>query len=70
MKTIHLLSVMMVMVVGFVLMSVCGCETQASNPTSGQRTYSSEDLNRTGKRTTGEQLQAVDPAVTAQGSNR
>jgi hypothetical protein len=55
---------------------VCGCANQqraeqsASNSTSGQRTYSSQDLNRTGQRTVGEQLQAADPAVTAQGGGR
>jgi len=37
--------------------------TTTSNATPGQRSYSSEDLNRTGKRTSGEQLQAADPSV-------
>jgi hypothetical protein len=41
-----------------------------ASATPGQRTYSSEELEQTGKRTSGEQLQAADPSVTAQGSNR
>jgi hypothetical protein len=58
-----------VMVVG-----ICGCAhnsetstTAPSNASAGSRNYSSDDLNRTGKRTPSEQLQAADPSVTAQG---
>jgi len=35
----------------------------ASNSDAGSRTYNSEDLARTGKRTSAEALQAADPAV-------
>jgi hypothetical protein len=61
--------------VTIVIGGISGCANNgttpaASNSTAGQRTYSSQDLNRTGKRTTGEQLQAADPSVTAEGSNR
>ena len=47
-----------------------GTTPATSNSAAGQRTYTSQDLNRTGKRTAGEQLQAAEPAVTAEGSNR
>ena len=37
----------------------------STNTNSASKTYNSQDLNRTGKRTTGEALQAADPSVTA-----
>jgi len=37
--------------------------TTTSNATPGQRTYNSEDLQHTGKRTSAEQLQGADPSV-------
>jgi len=54
--------------------AVAGCATnqQASAPAnadSASKTYGSQDLSRTGKRTSGEALQAADPAVTARGGN-
>ena len=39
--------------------------TTASNTNPESRTYSSDDLQHTGKRTSAEQLQAADPTVTA-----
>lgn len=41
--------------------------TAKSNPAA--KTYESQDLARTGKRTSGEALQAADPSVTARGGN-
>ena len=38
-----------------------------TNPSA--KTYESQDLSRTGKRTSGEALQAADPAVTTKGGN-
>jgi hypothetical protein len=43
--------------------------TTTSNANPGSRTYSSQDLQHTGKRTSAEQLQAADPAVTAEGGH-
>jgi hypothetical protein len=41
----------------------------SSNANSSAKTYDSQDLNRTGKRTAGEALQAADPSVTAMGGH-
>ena len=59
-----------------ILVSCCllaGCADQQNtasantNPTA--KSYSSSDLQKTGKRTSGEALQAADPAVSARGGN-
>ena len=41
----------------------------AANAKPAAKNYESQDLARTGKRTSGEALQAADPAVTARGGN-
>ena len=51
-----------------------GCANNQQTAGSGSahpsaKTYESQDLARTGKRTSGEALQAADPAVTARGGN-
>lgn len=69
MKTIRHL---MVMVAGVFALGFAGCshtsettiETPAAYGTADAETYSSQDLSRTGKRTSADQLQAVDPSVT------
>ena len=57
----------------FVWMCVgCANNEQASAAANGKptaKTYESQDLAKTGKRTSGEALQAADPAVTARGGN-
>ena len=57
------------------LVSFCGCANQtsatassASNPT--RRTYSQDELSKTGRTQTGEALQAIDPSVGLSGSPR
>jgi hypothetical protein len=50
----------------------CATNQQTSAPANvnpAAKNYQSEDLARTGKRTSGEALQAADPAVTARGGN-
>jgi PBP1b-binding outer membrane lipoprotein LpoB len=51
-----------------------GCANSRQNATSANanssgRTHSDSDLQKTGKRTSGDALQAADPAVTARGGN-
>jgi hypothetical protein len=41
--------------------------TASANANPSAKSYSSEDLQKTGKRTSGEALQATDPAVSATG---
>jgi len=55
--------------VAVAIFAVVGCAhnqetvtTASSNPSA--KTYNSNDLQKTGKRTSGEALQAADPAVT------
>lgn len=48
------------------------CANNQQNATSANtnaKSYGSSDLEKTGKRTSGEALQAADPAVTARGGN-
>jgi hypothetical protein len=50
----------------------CADNQQASAPANAYpaaKTYESQDLARTGRRTSGEALQAADPSVTARGGN-
>jgi len=50
----------------------CASNQQSASSTNANpsaKTYSSQDLAKTGKRTSGEALQAADPAVTARGGN-
>ena len=48
----------------------CANNQQASaNANPATKTHESRDLARTGKRTSGEALQAADPGVTARGGN-
>ena len=71
MRIAHYFSVWLV-IICFVL-AFTGCASQQnatsanSNPTA--KSYSNSDLQKTGKRTAGEALQAADPAVTARGGN-
>jgi ABC-type phosphate transport system substrate-binding protein len=59
------------MLIGFVIAGVCGCANQQSATTAStnpaERTYSGQDLQRTGKTTPAEQLQAADPSITTRG---
>jgi PBP1b-binding outer membrane lipoprotein LpoB len=63
----------LISVLGGIALVFGGCASQQnatsanSNPTA--KSYSSNDLQKTGKRTAGEALQAADPAVTARGGN-
>jgi hypothetical protein len=60
------------------LFSFVGCANQASTTTTtttsdadpGRRTYSNQDLNKTGRTQTGEAVQALDPSVGLSGSGR
>ena len=57
-----------------VVLTFAGCASNqqssaSANTGSSAKTYESQDLARTGKRTSGEALQAADPAVTARGGN-
>ncbi len=57
-----------------VILIFSGCasnhqSTASSNTDSSAKRYESQDLARTGKRTSGEALQSADPAVTARGGN-
>jgi hypothetical protein len=59
----------------FLTFALAGCADQpttasasAGNPTD--RTYSRNDLNRTGRQSTGEAIQAADPSVTVSGGGR
>jgi len=50
----------------------CANNQQSANATTSSgstRSYSSDDLQKTGKRTSGEALQAADPAVTTSGGH-
>ena len=55
-------------------LTLAGCannqqSTASTNTDSSAKRYESQDLNKTGKRTAGEALQAADPAVTARGGH-
>jgi len=56
-----------------VILIFCGCasnhQSTASSNTDSTKRYESQDLARTGKRTSGEALQSADPAVTSTGGN-
>jgi len=65
---------LLIAVMGGIAIGSTGCannqQSAASantNPTA--KTYTSNDLQKTGKRTSGEALQASDPAVTATGGH-
>lgn len=57
------------LVVIFSAMVFAGCANQQSaasgNANPSAKSYSNSDLQKTGKRTSGEALQAADPAVSA-----
>ena len=59
------------LVIIFSALAFTGCANQQSaasaNANPSARTYSSDELQKTGKRTSGEALQAADPSVTAGG---
>jgi len=62
------------LVICFLALTFVGCANNqqnaaSANANSSARSYSSSDLQKTGKRTSGEALQAADPAVTARGGN-
>lgn len=57
-----------------VILAFAGCATNPQSTAStatdpSAKKYESQDLAKTGKRTSGEALQAADPAVTARGGN-
>ena len=65
---------LMIAVMGGITIAGAGCANNQpsaasanANPTA--KTYNSDDLQRTGKRTPGEALQAADPSVTATGGH-
>jgi hypothetical protein len=68
MKIRHVWSATITSVCAFGLASCANQQGETSTTTSnanpGSRTYGSEDLQQTGKRTSAEQLQAADPSVT------
>jgi len=61
------------LVICFLALTFIGCANNQQNASAGAnpaaKTYDSQDLARTGKRTSGEALQAADPSVTARGGN-
>jgi hypothetical protein len=62
------------LVICFFTLTFIGCANNQQNAASASanpaaKTYDSQDLSRTGKRTSGEALQAADPSVTARGGN-
>jgi hypothetical protein len=71
MKTAYYFSVWTVIIVSALAFGGCANQQSATsanaNPTA--KSYSDNDLQKTGKRTSGEALQAADPAVTARGGN-
>jgi predicted small lipoprotein YifL len=57
------------------LFSLAGCANQSSTAASSdadatRRTYSQDDLRKTGRTQTGEALQAADPSIGLSGSGR
>jgi len=62
------LSYLVVLAIFEITFAGCANESQtASSPnTSATRSYSSNDLQRTGKRDAGDALRSADPAVTTQ----
>jgi hypothetical protein len=71
MRMVHYFSVWLVVI--FSALAFAGCANQqgaaSANANPSETTYNSNDLQKTGKRTAGEALQAADPAVTARGGN-
>jgi hypothetical protein len=61
------------LVICFSALTFIGCANNQQNAAASAnppaKTYDSQDLARTGKRTPGEALQAADPSVTARGGN-
>jgi len=58
--------------IGAIAFSGCANDQQSAAATTSSgstSTYSSDDLQKTGKRTSGEALQAADPAVTTSGGH-
>lgn len=61
-------------VMGGIAIASAGCANNQQSATSANtdptaKTYTSNDLQRTGKQTSGEALQAADPSVTATGGH-
>ena len=58
---------LIVLVIIFSALAFAGCANQqnATSANTNAKSYSSSDLQKTGKRTSGEALQAADPSVTA-----
>jgi len=71
MRIVYDFSVWLVIVFFALAFSGCASQQNASSASSNStaKSYSSEDLQKTGKRTSGEALQAADPAVTTRGGN-
>lgn len=63
----------LIAVTSSIALAFAGCANQqnanSTNANSSAKTYNSQDLAKTGKRTSGEALQAADPAVSARGGN-
>jgi hypothetical protein len=62
------------LIICLLALTFIGCANNQQNAASAganpaAKTYESQDLARTGKRTSGEALQAADPSVTARGGN-
>lgn len=62
---------LLIAVIGAVALAFGGCANQqdATSSNGTAKSYGSSDLQKTGKRTSGEALQAADPAVTTRGGN-
>ena len=65
---------LLIAVIGGIAVACAGCANNQQNAGSANanpapKTYGSDDLQRTGKRTAGEALQAADPSVTATGGH-
>ncbi|HWY40669.1 MAG TPA: hypothetical protein VNX27_07720 [Chthoniobacterales bacterium] len=64
---------LLIAVVGGTALVFAGCANQqgatSANANPSEKTYNSSDLQKTGKRTPGEALQAADPSVTATGGH-
>jgi predicted small secreted protein len=66
------LSIFVTAIVAASTFTFAGCANQSSNTAAAagdptKRTYTDEDLNKTGRQNTGEALRALDPSVQTSG---